>query len=232
MDAGKLIVIEGTDCSGKATQTKLLIERLNDEDIAKCHHISFPRYKTPTGKIVGECYLGKDLGSGGGSWFEDANSVDPKIASLYYAADRRAALPEMESILLGGQNIISDRYVTSNMGHQGGKIKDSVERLGFIEWLHYLEYNLLCLPEPDSVVFLHMPYKIGMELKKSRKGKADSHESNPEHLRNAEQAYLELADMYEWVRVDCAPDGTFDSLRGEEDIHEEVFGIARKILEK
>jgi len=229
---GKLIVIEGTDYSGKETQTKKLIERLNKEKVSerRSHYFSFPKYNTPTGKIVGECYLGKDLGYGGGSWFSDPVTLDPKIASLYYAADRRATLPEMKRILESGENIISDRYVTSNMGHQGGKIANRDERKDFLRYLHKLEYELLELPEPDKVIFLYMPYQVSMELKKSRVEKSDAHESNPNHLRQAEEAYLELAEEYNWTKINCAPNKTKDSLRSIEDIHKEVFNIVKKEL--
>ena len=99
MKKGKLIVIEGTDGSGKKTQTQLLIKRLNLEGIP-AEHMSFPRYGTPSGRIIGQCYLGKNgLGEGDVAWFEEADKLDPLVASLYYAADRRLATPEIELIL-------------------------------------------------------------------------------------------------------------------------------------
>jgi dTMP kinase len=227
---GKLIIVEGTDCSGKATQTQKLIERVEGLEIP-CTHLTFPRYDTVTGKIVGMCYLGKDLGQANPrSWFWSPTEVDPKIASAFYAVDRYAASFGMRMALEKGKNIICDRYVESNMGHQGGKIKDPDERKKFIRWLEKLEYELYELPRPDGVIFLYMPYQVGMELKKGRAGMADAHEANPEHLRNAEEAYLQLAEMYDWIKIDCAPDKTRGSLRSVEDIGEEVFEKAMKIL--
>ena len=134
MKKGKLIVIEGTDGSGKKTQTQLLIKRLNLEGIP-AEHMSFPRYGTPSGRIIGQCYLGKNgLGEGDVAWFEEADKLDPLVASLYYAADRRAAVPEMERILSSGTNLVLDRYYQSNMAHQGGKIESDSKRGAFFEF--------------------------------------------------------------------------------------------------
>jgi len=128
MKRGKIITIEGTDCSGKETQAKMLLEKLTLENIAS-EIMSFPRYNTPTGRIVGQSYLGKEnLGKGDLAWFGDSNKLNPKIASLYYAADRLAAAPEMERIVLAGKNLLLDRYIESNMGHQAGKIKSPKEK--------------------------------------------------------------------------------------------------------
>lgn len=233
---GKTILIEGTDCSGKETQSKLLLERLKKENIS-VEVMSFPRYYTPSGRIVGQCYLGKDKPSPGAqswqgdtAWFEEADLVDPKVASLYYAADRRAALPEIKAILNSGKNIIFNRYVESNMGHQGGKIIDSEERAKLIKFIEELEYNLLELPQPDVVIFLYMPHQIASKLKAGRAGAADKHEANINHLIRAEKCYLELAEKRKWVKINCAPDGTIDSLKTPEQIHEEVYWEVGKLL--
>jgi len=201
MTLGKLIVIEGSDCSGKHTQTEMLVERLASEGIS-CKTMSFPRYDTPTGRIVGECYLGKNSAS----WFRDANSVHPLIASLYYAADRFAAVSDILDVLASGTHLVLDRYVESNLAHQGGKERNPNKRLGLIKKISDIEYRILEIPKPDAIIFLHMPYLVSIELKKGRQGKADSHESNPEHLKNTEETYLQLANMFKWIRIDCAPD--------------------------
>ncbi|MBT3642721.1 hypothetical protein HN604_02060 [archaeon] len=117
MKRGKIIVIEGTDCSGKETQSKLLFQRLAQENIPS-EVISFPNYRTPTGKIIGGPYLGKPEICP--SWFSQGpGPVDPKVASLLYAADRRFALFAIDKILNSGTNIIFDRYGSANQGHQG-----------------------------------------------------------------------------------------------------------------
>ena len=146
---GKLIVIEGTDCSGKETQTKTLVKRLEKENIA-CVRLCFPNYDSPTGKIVGGPYLGKDYICDG--WFEEgAANVDPKVSSLYYAADRKYNVKNIEELINKGINVILDRYMYSNLAHQGGKIKDKQERLAMYNWLDKLEFDLLELPKADII---------------------------------------------------------------------------------
>lgn len=173
---GRLIVIEGTDCSGKETQSNLLIERLKAEN-NKVEKFSFPMYDTPTGKIVGGPYLGKEYISAG-LFPEGAASVDPKVAALYYAADRRYNSHKITEKLDEGIDVLLDRYVESNMGHQGGKIKTAGKRLEMYKWLESLEYGLLELPRPDLVIFLHMPYEYSVELKRVRQESPDQHEVN------------------------------------------------------
>ena len=180
---GKIIVIEGTDCSGKATQSKLLEKKLK-ENGKKCVAISFPCYDTPTGKIVGGAYLGKkEIGK---SVFGlEALTLDPKIASLYYAADRKYNIDKVISYVNDGYFVILDRYVTSNLAHQGGKILNKDERFYMYQWIDKLEYWLLELPKPDKTIFLHVPYDFSKELKKNRES-IDILESSEEHLKNAE----------------------------------------------
>lgn len=226
MERGKIILNEGTDGSGKETQTKLLYDRLKDEGIP-IKIMSFPRYNTPTGRIVGECYLGKDLGNGGRSWFGEPAYVNPIIASLYYAADRKAAAPKIERIINSGNNLILDRWVESNMGHQGGKEKDYDKRSELISLIEKLEYGLLELPKPDCINFLYMPTDVAIELRKRRdkkdQTKPDGHESNISHLRNAEDTYLQLSNSYGWNKIDCTKDRTIATLKTPEEIHEEIY---------
>ena len=198
---GKLIVIEGTDCSGKETQTKMLVERLEKLNI-KCERLSFPMYDTPTGKIVGGPYLGKDYICDG--WFEEgAVNVNPKVSSLYYAADRKYNVGKIEELLNKGINVILDRYTYSNLAHQGGKIENKEDRLEMYKWLDKLEFELLELPKADIKVFLHMPYVVSCILKKDRLEKADQHEVSKEHLLLAESAYIEIAEMYGFKTIEC-----------------------------
>lgn len=198
---GKLIVIEGTDCSGKETQTKLLVEKLEKENI-KCVRFSFPNYDSPTGKIVGGPYLGKDYICNG--WFEEgAVNVDPKVSSLYYAADRKYNIGKINDLINSGVNVILDRYLYSNLAHQGGKIKEKKERLEMYKWLEKLEFDLLELPHADIRVFLHMPYEVSLELKKNREEALDQHEASMEHLLMAEESYKEIANIYEFKTIEC-----------------------------
>lgn len=220
---GKLIVFEGTDCSGKSTQINLLIKKLIDEG-KKTRTLDFPNYSIPTGRVV-RSYLDGEFG--------EANSVPAKLASIFYAEDRFASKPIIDESLKEVDVTILDRYVESNMGHQGGKIRDPEKRKEFYEWNYNLEYNDFSLPRPDAVIFLYMPPQVSAELMKKRERKSefhpgegcvgDGHESNPEHMRNAAEAYLQLAELYNWIRIDCAPDGTIASLKSPEEISKEVW---------
>ena len=215
---GKLIVIEGTDCSGKETQTKMLVERLEKLNI-KCVRLSFPMYDTPTGKIVGGPYLGKDYICDG--WFEEgAVNVNPKVSSLYYAADRKYNVGKIEELLNKGINVILDRYTYSNLAHQGGKLEKKQERLEMYNWLDKLEFELLELPKADIKVFLHMPYVVSCILKKDRVEKADQHEASKEHLLLAESAYIEIAEIYDFKTIEC---NIGDSPKKIEDINNELY---------
>ena len=157
---GKLIVVEGTDCSGKETQTNLLLERLREKGL-KVKKYSFPNYNSATGKIVGGPYLGKSYICNG--WFpEGASRVEPEVSSLYYAADRKYNIWLINEDLNNGFNVILDRYVYSNMAHQGGKLDTSEERDRMFKWLEKLEFELLELPKPDIKEFLHMPYEASL----------------------------------------------------------------------
>lgn len=221
----KILVIEGTDCSGKETQAKLLVERLKKEG-KKVGLISYPIYPSSTGRIVGACLLGKPamceeyLKQDHGFFEEGGGNVDPLTALCYYAADRRYSLPLINEYLEECDYLILDRYTTSNMGHRGGMIHDKEERLKMYKKIETLEYDILELPRPDRVVILYLPYDIGYALKKDRTEKLDESESNETHLRNAEQAYLEMAELYNYGLIDCAKGG---HIRSIEEIHEDVY---------
>jgi len=225
MGKGKIIVIEGTDCSGKETQTIKLLDRLLKEQ-RFAERKSFPNYNSPTGKIIGGPYLGKQYITNG--WFkEGAMNVNPAVASLYYAADRLYNIGEIKDLVKKGFIVIIDRYISSNMAHQGGKILDKKRRYAMYNWLDELEYKLCKLPKPDITFFLHLPYEYSLELRKKRKEEADQHEISEEHLKHAEQAYLELAKLYKWQTIKCVKD---NKIRSIDDIHAEIYNILEKEL--
>ena len=209
---GKIIVVEGTDCSGKETQSKLLEERLNSIG-KKCVRFDFPNYESPTGKIIGGAYLGKpEIGP---SFFkEGAVNVEPHVVCLYYAADRKYAMPEIEKYLNDDYYVILDRYTTSNLAHQGSKIHDKDERFNMYQWIDKLEYWLLGLPKPDKTIFLHVPLE---------------HEKSPEYLKRAEESYLELSELYNWDKIECIRN---NKLRSVEDINNEIMKIIEKMDEE
>ena len=216
---GKLIVIEGTDCSGKETQSKLLVKKLNLMGINSIN-LSFPMYNTPTGKIVGNAFLGRD--NNGISWFKEGSiKVDPKIACLYYAADRKYNFDIIKNYLEKGYYVVVDRYASSNMAHQGAKIDDPDKRFELYQWIDKLEYWLLELPKADETIFLHVPYKYTKELMKNRKT-LDANEEDEKYQQNSIKTYLELASLYNWKLIECIKD---EKLRTIEDINDEILNI-------
>ena len=225
----KIIVIEGTDCSGKETQSKLLIERLKKDNI-NIDYIDFPNYNSPTGKIIAGPYLGKnDIDENGKRMYyeplfsEGSSNVDPKVSSLFYAADRLYNMKEIRK-KLENENLIFDRYSYSNMAHQGGKILDKKERNKMYEWVDKLEFGLLELPHADIKLFLHMPYQYVCNLKKNRKF-VDQNEIDENHLKNAENAYIEVANKYDFKIIECVKNGLIRSI---EDINEEIYQYVKQ----
>lgn len=223
---GKIIVIEGTDCSGKETQSKLLKSYLEQNGI-KVATFSYPQYNTPTGKIIGGPLLGKP--SICPSWFDNYVEVDSKVTSLYFAADRRASLPVLKDLINNNEIVIIDRYIYSNMGHQGSKIEDKEERLKMYKFLETLEFDLLELPRPDLVIFLYLPYSYGEEIKKNRAEKLDEAEKSQIHQIKSERTYLELTELYGFEKIDCFTNGT---VKTREEINKEVISHIKKITLK
>lgn len=218
MGKGKLFVIEGTDGSGKQTQLKRLKERFEKENI-KYKTVSFPNYDSPSSSLV-KMYLNGDFGT-------DAQTISPYIASTFYAADRYATFKtSYEEFYNNGGIILADRYTTSNMVHQAGKIKNDEERQKFLDWLWDFEFNLYNLPVPTEVIFLNMPVEYAQELMKNRANKItnetkkDIHERNEKHLQEAYNEACKLVKKYNWYEVKCVRDG---NIRTIDDIHEEIF---------
>lgn len=225
MKKGKLIVIEGTDCSGKETQVKRAVARFKEMGV-NVYNYSFPMYDTPTGRIVGGPYLGKAYICEG--WFpEGAPNVDALAASAYYAADRRYNIGIINKQLENGDIVILDRYVESNMAHQGGKLKTQEERAKMYQKLDTLEFEIMELPRPDAVIFLYMPFEYAAVLKKNREETPDQHESNKAHLKQAETAYLELTEKYGYKKITCVKD---DIIRTIDDINDEVVKTIKEII--
>ena len=224
MPAGKLIVIDGTDGSGKATQVALLAERLKQ----KGHSVTvvdFPRYGQPSAYFV-EQYLNGRYGS--------LAQIGSYEASLFFALDRYDAAPDMKRALADGAIVLSNRYVSSNMGHQAAKITDANERRKLYTWLHELEYKILGIPQPDLSVILHLAASTGQKLVE-KKGfrqyldghKKDLHESDLSHLQAAERVYLEIAAMYNYEVVECEREGV---LMTPDEISALIWQIVTKIV--
>lgn len=222
---GKIIVIEGTDCSGKETQTRLLVDKLTKEGL-KVKRLSFPMYDTPTGEIIGACLLGKpqmceELLKNNHSFFpEGGGNIDVLAACDLYAADRRYNLPKILKYLNDGYIVIIDRYVTSNMAHRGGLIANKEERLKIYKKIDLKEYVINELPRPDKTILLYLPYEYACELKKRRAELPDEVENNIEYLKNSERAYLELAELYNYDVINCVENGEIKTI---EDINNEII---------
>ncbi len=224
---GKLFVIDGTDGSGKQTQFDLLKKHL-DEDHIEYRTVSFPNYDSPSSSLV-KMYLSGEFG-------ENAQEISPYIASTFYAVDRYATFKkDFFQYYNDGGIILADRYTTANMVHQAGKIKDKEERKKYLDWLFDLEFNIYGLPKPTTVFFLNMPPEKVKELIKNRENKfthdtkKDIHERNPEHLKDAYQAACDLVSTYGWNQIDCVKD---DEIRTREDIHNEIYSIVKKQIQK
>ena len=217
----KLIVIEsGTDGSGKATQTEKLYERLIGEGI-NTKRIEFPNYKSDSSALV-KMYLRGDFGS-------KADSVDPYIASTFFAADRYASYQTEWKDDYNSSICISDRYTTSNMVHQASKMKKE-DREKYLSWLENLEFDIYKIPKPDCVIFLNVPVNYSSELIKDRNNKftneeeKDIHESDIEYLEKTYLNSLEIAKKYNWHIIECVKD---NKMRTIEEIHEDVYEVIK-----
>lgn len=216
MKKAKIIVIEGSDCSGKKIQSQKLVERLKDKG-KKVAYFSFPDYEVETGKIVGGPLLG--IPSVGKSYFKDLSLLDPYVTSLYYAADRRFHLEELNYAIENNDYVILNRYTSSNMAHQGSKISDKSLRKKFYQDIEHLEYEILKLPKPDKIFFLYVPVEISCDLLRQR-GDLDKAERNQKHLQKSLEVYQELAKIYHYCVISCA---FKHQLRDIEDIHNEIY---------
>ncbi|MBI2549352.1 thymidylate kinase [Candidatus Woesearchaeota archaeon] len=226
---GKLIVICGIDGSGKSTQARLLVERLEKEGYATAS-VTFPRYHQTFFSELVIRYLNGEFGN--------AAEVNPYLASLLYAGDRWETKPLLERYLHEGKIIICDRYVSASLGHQMGKIKTKEEQKQFATWLETLEYTVFGIPRPDLTVFLHVPVAVAQELLQQRDDKEyiknkrkDIHEADEKHLQNTEQAYLLCATTLPgWVTVTCTQKG---KILNKQTVHEELWSILNtRVLSK
>ena len=219
---GKLIIIEGTDGSGKQTQTELLYKKLKEikgED--KLKKISFPNYESRASEPV-KMYLAGEFG-------KRAESVNAYTASVLYSIDRFASFKtEWEEFYNNGGIVISDRYTISNMIHQVPKILDEKEKEKYLEWLVDLEWGKIGIPKPDIVFFLDIPFEFSQKLMKNRENKItgkkekDIHEKDGNYLKNAYETAKELSVKYGWNVISCV---NRDKLRAIEDINDEMIKI-------
>ena len=221
---GKLIVIEGTDGSGKSTQFRLLSQRLEQEQVT-FRHIVFPRYDQESSALI-RMYLGGEFGS-------KPSDVNAYAASSFYAADRFASYKmDWGQWYEGGGLILSDRYTTSNAVHQTSK-EPAEKQHEFLHWLYDFEYNKLKLPRPDLVVYLDVPTDFTEKMLRGREAatntKADIHEQDMQYLATCRQTGRKAAEYYGWTVIQCVRDG---QMRSIEDIHQEIYNHVAKCLEE
>ena len=225
---GKLIVIDGTDGSGKATQVALLQKRLSKEG-HKVKVLDFPEYyKNFFGQFIGHCLSEQYY-----NWI----NVHPKIASIAYAADRWESSEQIREWLKKGHIVLANRYVSANQIHQGGKISNSKKRADFIKWLDEMEYKVFKIPKPDVVFYLNVPINIILKLIKERNKKSsraytgkkkDIVEGNIPYLTNSNKTALWLAkNQRNWLKIDCTKNGEIDT---RENIHQEIYEKVKKII--
>lgn len=229
MKKGKLIVLDGTDGSGKATQTKLLQARLKKEGY-RVQTLDFPQYeKNFFGSFIGECLAG-DHG--------DFVSIDPYIGSTLYAADRFESKEKIVRWLRSGCIVVLDRYVSSNQIHQGGKITDAKKRKKFLAWLEQMEYTVFGIPRPDGIVYLDVPVAVSQKLlankgQKEKKvylkrRKTDIVEGSKKYLSDSrESALLLVKKQNRWLRVECTKK---EEMLPRDVVAEKVWQQVKKIL--
>ena len=219
---GKLIVIEGTDGSGKSTQFSLLTQRLSREgrDFQK---IVFPQYSEPSSALI-RMYLGGEFGSHP----EDVNAY---AASAFFAVDRYASYKKVwGEYYQGGGLIVSDRYTTSNAVHQASKEPEG-SRQAFLKWLYEFEYDHLGLPRPDLTLYLDVPTDFTEKLLRAREQsthtQADIHEQDEAYLKSCRDNAREVVRQCGWHVIRCAEG---DNPRSVEEIHREVWDVVKGLL--
>jgi dTMP kinase len=226
---GKLIVIDGTDGSGKSTQVGLLVKRLKKEG-KKVRVVDFPEYyKNFFGAFIGHCLTEQYY-----NWL----NVHPKIASIAYAADRFESSKNINKWLKNGEIVIANRYVSANQIHQGGKISNNSKRNDFIKWLDKMEYEVFGIPRPDVTLYLGLPIELVLKLLKDRdsskmkraylKKKKDIYENDKAFLVNSIKSAVWLSKKIpNFIKIDCSKRG---EVLSREAIHEMVYEKVKKVL--
>ncbi len=218
--SGKLIVIEGADGAGKATQTKMLVERLKTEGV-EVETLEFPRYE--------ETFFGGYLRE----WIDEAHGdfleLDPRLSAILFAGDRFETKGQIEGWLKEGKHVILDRYVSANMLHQGAKITDVEKRGSFLLWLERMEHDVFKMPRPEMVVYLDMPFDMRHALLTTdeKKPNIGHTETNQEYQLEVQKCAKHVASLEEWKIISCLME---DKLRSKDNINTELYGLIRPLL--
>lgn len=219
---GKLIVFEGTDGSGKATQSGLLCQELTRRGVPY-RKLTFPRYQEESSALV-RLYLG-------GAFGQKPGDVNAYAAAAFYSVDRYASYKQdWGSYYEQGGLLIADRYTTSNAVHQTSKLPPEQQR-PFVDWLFDFEYQKLGLPAPDRVLYLDLPTELSEQMMRRREAAththADIHEQDEAYLKSCREAAREIVKDCGWTVIHCARD---DAPRTVEDIHNEVYKTVKSLL--
>ena len=219
---GKLIVFEGTDGSGKATQTALLCRELETRGVS-FRKLEFPRYGEESSALL-RLYLNGAFGT-------DPADVNAYAAATFYSVDRFASYKQdWGGWYEQGGLVIADRYTTSNAVHQTSKLPREQQR-AFLDWLFDFEYRLLGLPEPTRVLYLDMPTEATEQMMRLREAAthttADIHEKDEEYLRRCRENAAHVVARCGWTRIDCARAG---APRLIDDIHNEVMTCVADLI--
>ena len=220
---GKLIVIEGTDGSGKSTQFRLMSEHLNADGV-QFKHLVFPRYSEESSALI-RMYLGGQFGS-------KPSDVNAYAASAFYAVDRYASYTmDWGQWYEEGGLVLSDRYTTSNAVHQASK-EEGAAREAYLKWLYEFEYDQLQLPRPDLTIYLDVPTDFTEKMLRSREQAtnttADIHEKDMQYLATCRECGRAAAEYYGWTVIHCVRDG---QMRTMEDSHNEIYAAVKQCLE-
>jgi dTMP kinase len=222
---GKFIVLEGIDGSGKRTQLEMLAKAFQARRIA-CTQVGFPNYQGFFGKLVAQFLNGE---------FGPLHGVDPHFSALLYAGDRLESKPAIEAALASGKAVLADRYIGSNLAHQGARVPPE-KREEFLAWLKRLEYEIYALPPEDLVIYLRLPVAQAHRLVAQKGARdytarlRDIQEADVTHLEAASQVYDQLSQQRGWATVECC-DAPGTALRSPESIHKEVMAtIEARVL--
>jgi dTMP kinase len=221
---GKLIAIEGIDGSGKRTQVEILASTLRQRGYS-VHQTGFPKYDSTFGKLIGQ-FLDGQLGP--------LETVDPRFTALLYAGDRLEAKPELDAALNQGQIVLADRYIGSNLAHQGARSSPET-RDAFIDWIRHVEYSIYGLPREQLVLYLRVTPEQAQKLvlrKTTREytsAAQDLQEASIHHLQSAAAVYDRLAIQAPWVTIQCF-DTARDAMYSPEEIAAEILSVVEPVL--
>lgn len=219
-----LIAIEGIDGSGKGTQAERLLAKLKQEGIA-ASLVGFPRYdQTLFGKSIGDFLNGR---------FGELDEVNPFLASLLYAGDRFESRDHILRKIESTQVVIFDRYIPSNIAHQGAKLSGK-EQSEFIQWIEQIEYQIFGLPRLDLAILLDLPADYAQKLVAEKQARsytekvADLQEADQSYLANVRQVYLHLAEVNQhWRKINSLNE---NQLRSIEEIGDEIWSLVSSLL--